>query len=288
MWVGCSMYHAYVAVAAGRPIRPLHIRVTADGTSSMPPYLFSTPDAKTLTGAPIHSRLACPLPAPPLTPPRRAAHDDAVSAFTCLLGEVVREPFGEWRDWRPRLDKDPLVGVGGTGGGGWRWRWKGIRSTMWINMVDGVGVRAAQRRRQACGGAHGAGYGGVWLWRSVAVFSTFNQVGAGAAAGAAYRRHVRLGRPRVNPLDEALAPCPPFLLTGTTAPLQGRSRSPHLDPREMEELWGRHVAGLMAGLKRGFEDLLDAKLRWGWRGVLVLETTVQASASRRGKSTGMV
>ncbi|GIL74510.1 hypothetical protein Vretifemale_4510, partial [Volvox reticuliferus] len=80
---------------------------------------------------------------------RRAAHDDAVTAFSTLLGEVVREPFGEWRDWRARLDKDPL----------------------------------------------------------------------------------------------------------------GRSRNEHLETREAEDLFYRHMAGLMSGLKRGFEDLLNEKLR---------------------------
>ncbi|KXZ50854.1 hypothetical protein GPECTOR_14g106 [Gonium pectorale] len=80
---------------------------------------------------------------------RRAAHDAAATAFSTLLGEVVRDPFGSWADWRPRLEKDP----------------------------------------------------------------------------------------------------------------QGRARSEHLDWREAEELFARHMTALMTGLQKGFEELLNEKLR---------------------------
>jgi hypothetical protein len=42
---------------------------------------------------------------------------------------------------------------------------------------------------------------------------------------------------------------------------QGRSRSEHLDPRESEDLFHRHMAGLLSGLKRGFEDVMNERLR---------------------------
>jgi hypothetical protein len=38
----------------------------------------------------------------------KAAHEDALTGFATLLGELVREPFGgAFRDWRPRLERDP-------------------------------------------------------------------------------------------------------------------------------------------------------------------------------------
>lgn len=54
----------------------------------------------------------------------------------------------------------------------------------------------------------------------------------------------------------------------------------------MEELWGRHVTGLMAGLKRGFEDLLEAKLRcvWGSKEGPGAGNAVQARTLSGGKA----
>ncbi len=42
---------------------------------------------------------------------------------------------------------------------------------------------------------------------------------------------------------------------------QRRGRSEHLEAREMEELWARHCAALLTGLKRGFEECLAEKIR---------------------------
>ena len=93
-------------------------------------------------------------------------------AFTALLGEVVREPFGDWREhWRPRLEKDPQVGAeageeegggkaAGGGGGEVRGGWREAGGEGGGGLVGGGGVSVGSQGREVAGvivgGAAGA------------------------------------------------------------------------------------------------------------------------------------
>lgn len=39
---------------------------------------------------------------------QRARQEEAARQFSALLGEVVRDADGDWRDWEQRLRRDPL------------------------------------------------------------------------------------------------------------------------------------------------------------------------------------
>jgi hypothetical protein len=42
---------------------------------------------------------------------RKAAAADAAANFQTLLSEVVKDPEASWHEWRPRLSRDPQVGI---------------------------------------------------------------------------------------------------------------------------------------------------------------------------------
>lgn len=42
---------------------------------------------------------------------KKAAHADAVAAYTTLLREMIKEPDARWSEWRSKLQRDPQVRV---------------------------------------------------------------------------------------------------------------------------------------------------------------------------------